>query len=296
LSEQWGNESLRGAFLGVVGALALIVGLIALFAWSPWERPSEVDWLQSYEAWSERTEAALGDIALDEASCESAFDEEVGDPPTERLERMAGEARGGCASLSPDGWQRARSDAVRVIRDVHAAEAPPTQRRNLSELARSIAGREVKVYCWPPLSWATFIEHHALLRANEEISLRGMTDTAQNRIDLEPGVCATLRGYVRRYRPPALSTENFELAQALVILAHEAELLKSPSTSEIEAECYAVQHVRPLMRAGWDPDYQAEIALQAWQLHYTQLPRFYRTPECRNGGPLDRNPGSDAWP
>ncbi len=293
----WGERTPKGALLTVLVAVALMAGLIALFNWSPWERPSELDWLQAYEAWSERTEAMLGDIALVQASCESAFDDEVGGPPTQRLEPAAEAARRGCAELSPDGWQRAQSDVVRVVRDVHAAEVPPRQRRDFSELARSIAGREVKVYCWPVAGWAPFAEHYAILRADDEISLRSVSDTTENRIDLEPGVCGALRGYVRRYRPPALSNENFELAQALVILAHEAERLRSPSTSEVEAECYAVQHVRPFMRAAeYDLDYQTEIALQAWQLHYTQLPAFHRTPECRNGGPLDLHPGSDAWP
>ena len=82
----WGPGSLRGPFLVVLAAVALMVAVIALFSWSPWERPTEVGWLQAYEAWSERTEAMLGDIALDQASCESTFDEEVGGPPTRRLE------------------------------------------------------------------------------------------------------------------------------------------------------------------------------------------------------------------
>jgi hypothetical protein len=291
----WGSQSLKVPLLVVIAAVALMLGMIALFSWSPWERPSEVEWLQDYEAWSERTEAMLGDIALVQASCESAYDEEVGGPPTQRLEPAAHAARRGCAGLSPEGWQRAQSEVGRAIRDVHAAEAPPRQSRDFSELARSIAGREATVYCWSAVGWAQLFEHYALLRGDDEISLRGMTDIAEGRIDLDPGICATLRGYVRRYRPPALSDENFELARALVVLAHEAELLRSPSASEVEAECYAVQHVRPFM-ASWDSDYQTEIALQAWELHYTQLPRPARTPECRNSGPLDLHPGSDAWP
>jgi hypothetical protein len=282
----------------VLAAAALMAGMVALFSWSPWERPTELGWLQSYEAWSERTEAMLGDIALARASCESAFDDEVGGPPTQRLEAAASAARGGCGRLSPVGWQRAQLDVVRTIRDTHAEEGPPPRpSRDFSKLARSIAGGEATVYCWPGPSWGAFLEQFALLRADDEISLRGLADSSASRIDLDPGVCATLRGYVRRYRPSALSNENFELTQALVILAHEAELLGSPPASEVEAECYAVQHVRRLMDApGWDSDYQTELTLQAWQLHYTQLPPPARTPECRDGGPLDLHPGSQAWP
>ena len=127
--------------------------------------------------------------------------------------------------------------------------------------------------------------------------MKGVADDERSRIDLEPGVCGALGRYVRRIRPPALSYENFALAEGLVVLAHQAEHLRDPSASEQEVECYAVQHVRPLLRTGgWGRFLQNEIALHGWDIAYTQLPPQYRTPDCRNGGPLDRNPDSAAWP
>jgi hypothetical protein len=70
-----------------------------------------------------------------------------------------------------------------------------------------------------------------------------------------------------------------------------------PTGSEAEVECYAVQHVRPLIRAaGWEAEYATEMALQAWELSYQQLPAAFRSAACRDGGPLDRNPRSIAWP
>jgi hypothetical protein len=294
----WGDRSPKGALYVVLGALALMAGLIALFHWSPWERPSEVDWLVSYEEWSERTESSLmAGLDIARATCESEFDDEVGGPPTDRMQPAAEAARRGCGSLTPDGWRRAQSEFVRAVRDVHAAEAPPTEAQAFSALARSITGSDAKVSCWSPLGWAQFFEHYALLRGDDEISLRGVADLTDRRIDVEPGVCAGLQRHVARNRPPELSGENLRLARALIVLAHHAGHLESPSASEPELECHAVQQVRPLMlERGWDPDYVREIALQAWQLHYTQLPPQARTPECRDGGPLDRNPASDAWP
>jgi len=56
-------------------------------------------------------------------------------------------------------------------------------------------------------------------------------------------VCATPDRYLQRIRPSALSYENLDLAQALVVLTHRAEHLKAPSASEVDVEC-AVQHVR----------------------------------------------------
>ncbi len=164
-------------------------------------------------------------------------------------------------------------------------------------MAEPIAGREVDVYCWPAEGWAPFVGQYAALRADEEISLKGIADTTEARIDLEPEVCRALQGYVRRARPIALSLENFAMAEALVVLSHQAEHLRSPSTPEPEVECYAVQHVRPFIRAaGWGAGYQEEMALHAWELGYTQLPPQLRTPQCRNDGQLDRNPSSGAWP
>jgi len=54
--------------------------------------------------------------------------------------------------------------------------------------------------------------------------------------------------------------------------------------------------VRPLVRAAWDAKYATKLALQAWELSYQRLPPEFRTPACRDGGPLDRNPHSSAWP
>jgi hypothetical protein len=231
------------------------------------------------------------------ATCESTYDDQVGDPPTERLEPVSLAARRGCAELSRVGWRNAKADVVRALVVAHSDSLPPRQRRDLSEIVSASVGVRPMVYCWQPEAWAPFLEQYALVRGGEEASLKGIADTARNRIDLEPGVCAILNRYLRRIRPSALSYENFELAEALVVLTHQAEHLKAPSASEAEVECYAVQHVRPLVQAaGWGAGFAMEIALHAWELLYTQLPPQFRTHACRDGGPLDRNPSSNAWP
>lgn len=294
----WGSPTIKGALLVVAGALALMAALLALFFWAPWEGPNEVDWLGSYRAWSEGIEGSLAaGNAVSRASCESTFDDEVGDPPTDRLEPLSQAARRGCAEPSLDGWRGARADVVRALVEVHSALAPPRPRPDFAAIARSSVGVEAKVYCWRPDAWAPFSQHDALVRGGREISLKGTADVSRKRIDLDPGVCTALSGYERRIRPLHLSYQNFELAEALVVLTHQAERLKAPSASEAEIECNAVQHVRPLIRAaGWGPSFATEIALHAWDLAYTQLPAHFRTPACRNGGPLDRHPSSTAWP
>ena len=274
-----------------------MASLIALFAWSPWEEPTEVEWLGSYRAWSDGIEASLAaGASVSRSGCESSYDDEVGDPPGERFEQVAAAARRGCAALSRAGWRSAEEDVVRALMVVHGDLLPPRQRRDVSEIAGKSVGVRPDVRCWRPEAWAPFLEHYALVRGGEVISLQGFADTGRDRIDLGPGVCATLGLYLRRIRPIPLSSQNLELAEALALLAHEAERLQAPATSEADLECYAVQHVRPLVAAAWGPAFAAEIARHAWELSYTQLPARFRTAACRDGGPLDRNPRSSAWP
>jgi hypothetical protein len=273
-------------------------GVIGLFAWSPWKEPTETEWVTKYKAWSDRTEAALQQgFRPTRASCESTFDDQVGGAPTERLQLVATAARGGCASPSPAGWQRAKADVVRALVVGHSSPVPPRRRRDVSEVVRSSVGVDPDVYCWQPEAWAALSEPYAILRGGEEPSLDGIADRARNRIDLGPTVCAELNRYLQRIRPTALSNENLELADTLVLLTHMAEHLKRPSASEAEIECYAMQHVRPLVRAaGWGNGFAGEIASHAWELTYPQLPPRFRTPRCREGGELDLSPGSHAWP
>lgn len=230
------------------------------------------------------------------AACEATFDDEVGDPPSGRLQSTAVAARGGCGTLTPARWRASQADVVRALMVVNEEPAPPRHRPALSEIVNSSVGVDAKVYCWQPASWASLFEHYAIVRGGEEASLEGIADPARDRIDLAPGVCATLDNYLQGIRPLELSNENLELAQSLIVLTHQAEHLKEPSAPETEIECYATQHVRPLVRAVWGPALAEEIALHGWEIVYPELPPQFRTKACRDGGPLDQDPRSNAWP
>ena len=278
--------------------MAVAATLIGVFAWSPWVKPTEVEWLGAYESWADGTEASLAaGLSVSRAACESTFDDEVGEPPNERLGTVAAAGRLGCAAPSPAGWRVAQANVVRALMAMHGELLPPRERRDFSGIARESVAVRPRVYCWQPEAWASFSEHDAVVRGGEETSLKGIADRTRNRIDLDPGVCAALGRYLQRIRPAALTYQNFELAEALVVLTHQAEHLEAPSASEAEVECYAVQHVRPLIRArGWKPAFATEIALHAWEISYLRLPEQFRTAACRDGGALDRNPSSSAWP
>ena len=283
--------------LGVLGFLT-VKAARAAFDRGPWKDATEVEWLGTYRAWSDGIGAALPTgLVISRTECESTFDNDVGESPQERLRPVAAAARRGCAALTPVGWRNAKADVVHALIDAHDDLLPPRRRRDISDIAGSSVGVKPDVYCWQPAGWAPLSEQYAIVRGGEETSLKGIADNASNRIDLDPAVCTALRFYLRRMRPNSLSYENFEMADALMVVTHQAEHLKAPTASEAEVECDAVQHVRPLVRAaGWDAKYATEMARQAWELSYQQLPPAFRSPACRDGGPLDRNPRSSAWP
>ena len=260
-------------------------------------QPTESEWLSGYEAWSDGIAASLdGGLMVSRVTCEMTFDDEVGNPPKERLQRLSDTARRGCAALSRGGWRASEAEVVRALMAAHGDVVPPQPRRDLSEIAATSVGVRSSVYCWRPEAWPPFSEHYAILRGGEEATLKGIADPARSRIDLDPGICAALGRYLRRERPSPATYQNFELAEALEVLTHEAEHLKTPSASEAAVVCYAVQHVRPLVRDAWGSSFAHEIALHAWELSYLQLPPRLRAAECRNGGQLGRMPRSNAWP
>ena len=139
-------------------------------------------------------------------------------------------------------------------------------------------------------------DYDAVLPGEEFRGVAGVA-TFPTRIDLSPDVCEPLRLFFRGSYTPYFNTRRYELAEAIVTLAHEAEHLRTPDASEAVVECHALQRARAVVRmAGRRPWYQKEIAALAWQVGYPQRYDDYRTKACRNGGPLDLHPRSRPWP
>ena len=129
----------------MLATIALTVGLIALFAWSPWKEATEVEWLGEYREWSDGIDASLQTgLVISRAECESTFDDEVGQP-RERLQPVAAAARRGCAGLTPAGWRNGKAGVVRALIDVHDDVLPPRRRRDISDVAASSVGVQPEV-------------------------------------------------------------------------------------------------------------------------------------------------------
>jgi hypothetical protein len=277
----------RNALLTVVIGVSLMAGLIGLFAWSPWvskEREREQAWLETMVEWSDRYDGPLG------RSCQRRLENVVGAAPTKRFEPVAGSVRRWCRGSD---WSGVTASLI----DAHIEGAERTHEADFSKLASSIAGLDARVYCWSEQDWTPLSEDYDLVDPREEFWLAGLAFVAEDEIQLSSDVCEPLRLFFRGKYTPYLNTQSYQLAEAIVTLAHEAEHLRTPAASEAVVECHALQRARDLVReAGRRRWYQEEIAGLAWEVGYPQQFADYRTKDCRDDGPLDLRPQSHVWP
>jgi hypothetical protein len=116
-------------------------------------------------------------------------------------------------------------------------------------------------------------------------------------IDLAPETCEPLHRFFGGDYAPDLNEASFDLAIALVTLAHEAEHLRRHEASEADVECVAIQRVRDLVRAaGRAKPYEDLMAGLAWDVGYPGVPPEYWTARCRDGSRLDVRPATTVWP
>jgi hypothetical protein len=276
--------------LTLVGAIVLMAGLVGLFWWTPWDaevREREHDWLAGLSQWTL-------DYYERQEPCERRLERDVRDPPTERLEAVLVAARRSCR---PGQWGSVDWRIQGSLISTHRGRATTTPEPDLSRIAGSIAGRKARARCWSADDWARLSEQYAAL-VYDELWLAGLADPLSGRIDLSPVVCDELRRFLHDRQVPSLvSTQAYTLSEALVVLAHEAEHLRTPAAEEDVVECHALQRVRGLVReAGWGREYQSELALLAWDLGYPNQLDDYRTELCHDAGPLDLDPESRTWP
>jgi hypothetical protein len=167
----------------------------------------------------------------------------------------------------------------------------------LGRVASRIARRKVEVRCWSEDDWEVVSAELERFTGRNEWWPSGFAETNANRVHLAPEVCHPLTRFTYGSYAPFGNTASLELAEALVVFAHEAEHVYDPKASEARIECLAMQHVRGLVvRSGRSRSYANELAALAYEIAYPRLPPLYRSRHCRNGGRLDRHPDSAVWP
>jgi hypothetical protein len=173
--------------------------------------------------------------------------------------------------------------------DVQTHESP-----RLARVASLLAGRRTAVSCFSREDWrAPEIERRAKGR-----DLRGYVifQWPAAVVHLSPQVCADLNPLLSR-SVAVNGTRSLELlARSINTLAHESAHV-SGVYDEAKAECFGIQTIRrTTMLLGRTSGEGQHVATYYWEnLYPSRRPRYW-SPECRNGGRLDRHRNTSLWP
>jgi hypothetical protein len=294
-----------------------------------WSEPPTVEapvetlesrWLHEADAWLAWVEdARLEPRRRAVQRCGGEFDRTVGVPPSERLDRFAELFRDACRTLADsarhyvrahtnvdaellDRAEEEQAEGLRLVAlakeglraaGVRSAAARSRADPRYSRVASALVGQPVEALCWSGRSWRRVTQ--SVFEGRREPSGFAAVYDPEGRIHLSPDVCEAL-SLIDRPRERLDSDDVVELAFGLGTLAHEAEH-SAGRFNEAVAECYAMQKVRRTARAlGATERLAAELARTYLRELYPFGLRTYRTPRCRDGGPLDLRPKSAVWP
>jgi hypothetical protein len=166
----------------------------------------------------------------------------------------------------------------------------------LGRIAARFARRPAQVRCWSNRDWPHVYDEWQAFANDADIPVAFVASFDRGRVNLDPTICAGLVRLLYRRDVPDGGEGLLDVAEAVAVLAHEVEHLVSPA-SEAVTECRAVQAIREFARAlGASPDQAALLADVYWEDLYPENDAEYRTPLCRDGGPLDLDPETAVWP
>ena len=240
-------------------------------------------WIGAYADWSDRIDAGLARGDYTPATrCDEAYATDVGEAPV-RLTEAATLALDGCTRLRraisgsdpqsvADEWYVVRARILDDLTDRRARVATPVPSAELVAQATPLAGIRPEVLCWSSTDWEKLSEEWRLIKL-DEFWLLGYAHYDGGRIHLRPrsATCSTASSAATTH--PHLNQESYDLAVALVTLAHEAEHLRSPGATEAQVECVAIQRVRDLVRdAGRSKSYEDLMTGLAWDVGYPNEP------------------------
>jgi hypothetical protein len=173
----------------------------------------------------------------------------------------------------------------------------------LSDISGDAAGRPVTLHCETASEWAV-----AEAGTHREGHLLGYVFRGARAVHLAPELCYTLHrlrfvgwepdlSCITRSRDadvPLCAPRESELIRSAVTIAHEA-LHVAGEDNEKRAQCFGLQRA-PLVaqQLGVPPSTGDQLAWYAWR--FSEAPKSYDSPECRDGGKLDENPDSTSFP
>ena len=285
---------MKAALLVALGSIAVIAAAVfasVLLSGGGPEgalKETELAWLRQYNKWANGSPSRTQSCAALPAA------------PSVTLRRIERLARAACRG--EQDWSRVESVvdgrffysrplpiSTDVVADSHIDP-------RIGRVVTRLAGRRVEARCWSSDDWTRVNGEFQTVYPERHDWAEGLADR-YGRVHFNGEICATLARFFGSGYTPSLNIERADLAWALHVLAHEAEHQRDFGSSHHKVECYAVQHVRNLVRAeGRSAAFAAEIAAYAWDVSYARYVPEYGTTLCRNGGPLDLDPRSDAWP
>jgi len=230
----------------------------------------------------------------------SALDEAAGSSDEEKAKEVdAKEVKVGDSLDEAQRELRSSFWAVKALPikggNVSTSRIEPRFGRALNKLVyKSANAAEIEVRCWSKEDWPKVKFEYGGYAGTVDFAGFAYDDF---RVSIASDYCAWLVQLVYEHKRPTSGIPLAKAAAGVALLAHEGGHLFESETNEAKTECYAVQRVRELARIlGTSGEYADGLAEVYWKYLYPRNTREYRTPLCRNGGPLDLNPKSDRWP
>ena len=164
----------------------------------------------------------------------------------------------------------------------------------LSRAASVLALKKVEVRCWSQPEWKLMVREwdtYAGVRRDVAGFVNGTS-----RVNIAPDYCARLARFYAGWRPPS-GGQLDDAADAVDLLAHEAQHLFNPNGNEAETECHGLQDVRRLaVLLGASREYGEKLAQDDWKYLYEYNDSNYKTKECRPNGLFDMHPETPGFP
>jgi hypothetical protein len=217
--------------------------------------PAELGWIRVYAAWTiDIYDGELGPPGGPPLvkKCRERR-EELGDPPTERLQAAAERAAAACPLLAHRGMHRRALDVVdeadELLRPLLLEVQPlpleageTTESRadlDMSSWVTHELGRPAEVRCWDDEDWPRVIgEDDAWTDDHTDVDeLYGWSEEWSDRIHMSLDQCNRIARFRAREAGGGSRSQEIETANALGTLFHEATHLMDPDLDEAEVEC-----------------------------------------------------------